>query len=114
METRGLQGWAADPFRLHAERYFSVGHPTKLVRDGNVEAFDDPPSDRFFPVPPAEPDRRSYTQPTPASPANGRSYAPMAAASSRSSAASAQAQAQPRTYRPAVSLPAPYGPGLSS
>src|SRR5579862_771113 len=84
METRGLQGWAADPFGLHAERYFSGGHPTKLVRDGNVEAFDDPPSDTFFPVPPAEPDRRSYAPastpiPGPAAASDGYRSAPPAA-----------------------------------
>jgi hypothetical protein len=40
----GLQGWAADPFGLHEARYFSAGQPTKLVRDGEAESFDDPPS----------------------------------------------------------------------
>jgi hypothetical protein len=44
MDDRGLQGWARDPFQLHESRYFSVGRPTKLVRDGNVETYDDPPS----------------------------------------------------------------------
>jgi hypothetical protein len=39
-----LQGWHADPFGLHQERYFSVGNPTKLVRDGRVEAYDEPPA----------------------------------------------------------------------
>ena len=39
-----LQGWHADPFLLHEARYFSAGRPTKLVRDGRVESFDEPPS----------------------------------------------------------------------
>jgi hypothetical protein len=43
MESRELQGWYEDPFRLHGARYFSAGHPTKLVRDGNVESYDEPP-----------------------------------------------------------------------
>jgi hypothetical protein len=38
-----LQGWYEDPFRLHQARYFSAGRPTKLVRDGNVESYDEPP-----------------------------------------------------------------------
>jgi len=45
MADRQLQGWCADPFRLHEERYFSSGRPTKLVRDGKVESYEDPPSD---------------------------------------------------------------------
>ncbi len=45
MTDRALQGWSADPFGLHEERYFSAGRPTKLVRDGKVETYDDPPSD---------------------------------------------------------------------
>jgi len=40
----GRQGWFQDPFGLHEERYFSAGRPTKLVRDGQVEHFDAPPS----------------------------------------------------------------------
>jgi hypothetical protein len=39
-----LQGWHADPFQLHEARYFSAGRPTKLVRDGAAETFDEPPS----------------------------------------------------------------------
>jgi hypothetical protein len=44
-----MQGWHADPFRLHGERYFSAGTPTKLVRDGSVESYDDPPSGPWEP-----------------------------------------------------------------
>jgi hypothetical protein len=36
-------GWSRDPFGLHEFRYFSLGQPTKLVRDGSVEAYDEPP-----------------------------------------------------------------------
>jgi hypothetical protein len=38
-----LQGWHPDPFGLHELRYFSVGNPTKLVRDGGAESYDEPP-----------------------------------------------------------------------
>ncbi len=44
MSSPNLQGWSSDPFRLHEARYFSAGRPTKLVRDGNVESYDEPPS----------------------------------------------------------------------
>jgi hypothetical protein len=44
MDSRGLQGWQADPSGRHELRYFSAGNPTKLVRDGNVEAYDEPPA----------------------------------------------------------------------
>jgi hypothetical protein len=40
-----LQGWYDDPFRLHEARYFSAGRPTKLVRDGDTESYDEPPGD---------------------------------------------------------------------
>lgn len=43
MASRELQGWHPDPFGLHEKRYFSVGRPTKLVRDGRIEAYDEPP-----------------------------------------------------------------------
>ena len=37
------QGWYRDPYGLHEDRYFSQGLPTKLVRDGEREAYDLPP-----------------------------------------------------------------------
>jgi hypothetical protein len=37
------QGWYHDPYRVHEDRYFSDGHPTKLVRDSGVECYDPPP-----------------------------------------------------------------------
>jgi hypothetical protein len=45
-----LQGWQADPFRLHEARYFSAGRPTKLVRDGMAESFDEPPAGAWEPA----------------------------------------------------------------
>ncbi len=36
-------GWYQDPYLVHEDRYFSAGQPTKLVRDGGVEAYDPPP-----------------------------------------------------------------------
>jgi len=38
------QGWYRDPYCVHEDRYFSDGHPTKLVRDGEVEGYDPPPA----------------------------------------------------------------------
>jgi hypothetical protein len=37
------QGWYRDPFGVHENRWFSDGNPTKLVRDGAAEAYDEPP-----------------------------------------------------------------------
>jgi len=37
------QGWYRDPYRIHEDRYFSDGQPTKLVRDGGAEDYDPPP-----------------------------------------------------------------------
>jgi len=37
------QGWYRDPYRVHEDRYFSDGQPTKLVRDGSTECYDAPP-----------------------------------------------------------------------
>jgi hypothetical protein len=44
MSSGSLQGWSEDPFGLHEARYFSAGRPTKLVRDGRIESYDEPPS----------------------------------------------------------------------
>ena len=43
MANGALQGWHADPFGLHEMRYISAGRPTKLVRDGRMEVYDEPP-----------------------------------------------------------------------
>jgi hypothetical protein len=37
------EGWYTDPYSRHAARWFSEGKPTKLVRDGVVESYDEPP-----------------------------------------------------------------------
>jgi hypothetical protein len=37
------QGWYRDPYEIHDDRYFSDGLPTKLVRDGDAESYDEPP-----------------------------------------------------------------------
>ncbi len=62
-----LHGWQADPYGLHEARYFSQGQPTRLVRDGGRETYDEVPSSRaamngsapdlgsFGGVPPASP-----------------------------------------------------------
>jgi hypothetical protein len=44
------QGWYRDPFGIHEDRYFSDGRPTKLVRDGRAEAYDEPPGKPFAPA----------------------------------------------------------------
>jgi hypothetical protein len=38
------QGWFRDPFGAHEARYFSDGSPTRLVRDGETESYDEPPA----------------------------------------------------------------------
>jgi hypothetical protein len=37
------EGWYTDPWGRHDARWISVGVPTKLVRDGALESYDDPP-----------------------------------------------------------------------
>jgi hypothetical protein len=46
-ETTQAEGWYLDPFKLHTDRWFSNGEPTKLVRDDGKESYDPPPSRRF-------------------------------------------------------------------
>ena len=41
---RELQGWYQDPFRTHELRYYSAGRPTRLVRDGGHEFYEEPAS----------------------------------------------------------------------
>jgi YD repeat-containing protein len=41
-----LHGWQADPYGQHETRYFSQGQPTRLVRDGDRETYDEVPSIR--------------------------------------------------------------------
>lgn len=42
METE-QKGWYTDPWGRHEARWMSEGVPTRLVRDGNIESFDEPP-----------------------------------------------------------------------
>ena len=37
------EGWYTDPWGHHDARWISEGVPTKLVRDGALESYDDPP-----------------------------------------------------------------------
>ena len=41
MSTHGEEGWCTDPFGRHEARWLSFGKPTKLVRDGGVETYDE-------------------------------------------------------------------------
>ena len=45
MAEEHAEGWYTDPFGRHEARWMSDGTPTKLVRDGDVEAYDDPPDE---------------------------------------------------------------------
>jgi hypothetical protein len=38
------EGWFTDPYGVHEARWLSDGRPTKLVRDGEVESYDEPPA----------------------------------------------------------------------
>src|ERR1700722_14825912 len=38
------EGWYTDPYERHEARWLSDGEPTKLVRDGAVESYEDPPA----------------------------------------------------------------------
>ena len=37
------EGWYLDPYQIHDARWMSAGLPTKLVRDGQTESYDEPP-----------------------------------------------------------------------
>ena len=67
-----LQGWHADPFGTHEQRYFSAGQPTALVRDGSREANDPPPPE------PVADGTAAYSPPPPFAPEDGR-YGPQSA-----------------------------------
>jgi len=41
--TRGAEGWYQDPYRIHQYRWFSMGKPSALVRDGLIESNHAPP-----------------------------------------------------------------------
>jgi hypothetical protein len=48
--TTAPHGWHPDPFGLHEDRYITRGEPTRLVRDGGVESYDEPPGSPPFPI----------------------------------------------------------------
>jgi hypothetical protein len=60
-----LTGWQPDPFGVHEKRFFSSGGlPTKLVSDGDVRSYDNPPSAApLSPEPAYQP--RTMEQPEP-------------------------------------------------
>lgn len=39
------EGWHTDPYGRHEARWISAGSPTKLVREGAVETYDEPPDE---------------------------------------------------------------------
>ena len=43
MERRQAEGWYLDPYQIHHDRWMSAGRPTKLVRDGQTESYDEAP-----------------------------------------------------------------------
>ncbi len=63
------EGWAPDPFDAHEVRYFVDGFPTKLVRDGSVEEFDDLPPRWTWPAHLQTPRLTEATAEQPAEPA---------------------------------------------
>jgi hypothetical protein len=40
-----LEGWCTDPFGRHEARWISARTPTRLVRDGGTESYDEPPDE---------------------------------------------------------------------
>ena len=106
MADRQLQGWCADPFRLHEERYFSSGRPTKLVRDGKVESYEDPPSDTYE-VPHDEP-----AAPAPRTDPPG-GYAPNGRAVNGYAGGAPPRVGAPRQYAPGVTGQYARGPGFA-
>ena len=54
-------GWNVDPYGLHEHRYFSGGLPTKLVRDGGRESYEEPPN---YPPPAVHPGTPIGAQPS--------------------------------------------------
>jgi hypothetical protein len=43
MSDQSYEGWFTDPYAIHEARWLSDGRATKLVRDGGVESYDEPP-----------------------------------------------------------------------
>lgn len=45
------EGWYTDPYARHEARWLSDGRATKLVRDGDVTSYDEPPGGPFLSEP---------------------------------------------------------------
>ena len=45
MPDEHAEGWFTDPFGRHEARWMSDGSPTKLVRDGDEESYENPPDE---------------------------------------------------------------------
>lgn len=43
MKQEKREGWYTDPYTRHEARWMSDDKPTKLVRDGLIESYDNPP-----------------------------------------------------------------------
>jgi len=43
MDDQTIEGWYLDPYGIHEQRWMSGDRPTSLVRDGGIEAKDEPP-----------------------------------------------------------------------
>ncbi len=43
MSYQTLEGWCADPFAQHEERWLSDGRETTMVRDGDTASSVEPP-----------------------------------------------------------------------
>jgi hypothetical protein len=63
-ETMKAEGWYQDPYEVHEDRWYSDDTPTALVRDGDVESNDPPPSG----APLREPLERSIPHAPPSGP----------------------------------------------
>ena len=51
MSKQPEEGWYTDPYARHEARWLSEGQPTKLVRDGAIESYEDPPAGAPVAVP---------------------------------------------------------------
>lgn len=91
------QGWHADPLGLHEMRYFSAGQPTKLVRDGHTESYDDPPVPaQLRPAAATQPEPQPASAPAAATPdAATQPDSPSAGAAAAAAAPAAATEAQP-------------------
>jgi len=45
------EGWFTDPYAKHDARWMSQGKRSKLVRDGTVDSYDDPPDEPYSQTP---------------------------------------------------------------